>query len=63
MKKERSDSCMESTGSRLDSQKEDRERRKQAFLPVHECVCVCVCVCVIDNGSCIEILHKLGSES
>lgn len=65
-KKARSDSCMESTGSRLDFQREDREEKKHAFF---SCVYLCasvrmrVCVHVIDNGGHTEILHKHRSKS
>lgn len=48
MKKEKSDSCMESAGSRSDFQKEEN---KLFFLSIF----VCLRVCVIDNGNGMEV--------
>lgn len=58
MKKEGSDSCVESARSRSDFQEEEEETR----FPLRVCVCACVHMCVIDNRGSIEILYKLGSE-
>lgn len=49
MKKEKSDSCMESAGSRSDFQKEENKLFFSLFL------CVYVCMCVIDNGNGMEV--------